>query len=48
MKEFGPYGFTDNPYRPRSGGRGMVALSPSIYLLPYWLGRYHGLVPAED
>ncbi|MBI4582414.1 MAG: hypothetical protein HY717_00075 [Planctomycetes bacterium] len=48
MKEFGPYTFTDNPYPLRSGGRGAEVLSPSIYLLPYWLSRFHGLIGPDD
>lgn len=27
-----------------SGADGMRALTPYIYLLPYWMGRYHGLL----
>lgn len=27
-----------------SGANGMKAMMPYIYLLPYWMGRYHGLL----
>ena len=26
------------------GANGMRAVMPSIFLLPYWMGRYHGLL----
>ncbi len=29
---------------PSSGATGMSASMPYIYLLPYWMGRYHGLL----
>ncbi|MBQ2759839.1 MAG: hypothetical protein IJE93_08740 [Clostridia bacterium] len=29
---------------PGTGANGMRAMMPYIYLLPYWMGRYHGLL----
>ncbi len=29
---------------PGTGANGMSAMMPYIYLLPYWMGRYHGLL----
>ncbi len=48
MTERGPYTFTDNPYTLRSGDGGRTLESPAIYLLPYWLGRHHGLLGEGD
>ena len=48
MVEIGPYYFTDNPYLLNRGDGGRMVESPVIYLLPYWLGRHHGVVGAED
>ncbi len=48
MKERGPYYFTDNPYTLRSGDGGRTVETPAIYLLPYWLGRHHGLIGAGE
>ena len=48
MAEQGPYGFTNNPYTLRSGDGGRTLESPSLYLLPYWLGRHHGLIAPGD
>jgi hypothetical protein len=30
------------------GGDGRVEVDAAGFLLPYWLGRYHGYVRAED
>ena len=29
---------------PGTGADGMCAMQPYVYLLPYWMGRYHGLI----
>ena len=29
---------------PGTGANGMSATMPYVYLLPYWMGRYHGLL----
>ena len=31
-----------NPYVPDTGGDGRVEDDGASYLLPYWMGRYHG------
>ncbi|MDY6018015.1 MAG: hypothetical protein SPI97_10415, partial [Oscillospiraceae bacterium] len=36
-----------NPY-DYEGGNDSVALCPSCYLLPYWFGRYYGLIDDEQ
>ncbi len=33
-----------NPYRVDSVGNGTAEEDPTMYLLPYWMGRYHGLI----
>jgi len=33
-----------NPYRPDGGGNGTSEDDGSFFLLPYWMGRYHGWV----
>jgi hypothetical protein len=48
MKERGPYYLTDNPYTLRSGDEGRTVETPAIYTLPYWLGRYYGLIGESD
>ncbi len=35
--------YDGNPFMP-DGGRGFNASEPTIYLLPYWLGRYFGIL----
>lgn len=45
-----PYGerevqrWAENPYRLIQPGAGRAESSGLFYLLPYWLGRYHGLI----
>ncbi|HVR75683.1 MAG TPA: hypothetical protein VMT52_15215 [Planctomycetota bacterium] len=48
MTERGPYYFTSNPYTLQSGEGGRTLESPVLYLLPYWLGRHHGLILEDD
>lgn len=38
-----------NPWRPDSGGDGQTLASGTVYLLPYWMARYHGFLsgPSE-
>lgn len=36
--------WNSNPYEFDGGGEGGGEEVPSYYLLPYWLGRYHGLI----
>jgi hypothetical protein len=36
--------WNSNPYRLDGGGDGRHEEEPTHYLLPYWLGRYHGLI----
>ena len=33
-----------NPYRPNGGGQGAQEDDGAFFLLPYWMGRYHGWV----
>jgi hypothetical protein len=33
-----------DPYRATSGGEGLAEGTGVHYLLPYWMGRYHGLI----
>ena len=33
-----------NPYSPDGGGNGHSEDDGAFFLLPYWLGRYHGWV----
>ncbi len=35
----------ENPYRLDGGGDGNLEFSGVDYLLPYWMGRYHGFIP---
>ena len=35
--------WNDNPYALDSAGDGSVELEPVMWLLPYWLGKYHNL-----
>ena len=37
------YNYDTNPYRT-NWGNGRSTCSPSCYLLPYWFGRYYGLI----
>lgn len=37
------YNYDSNPFIPDEGN-GTVASPPSVYLLPYWFGRYYGLI----
>jgi hypothetical protein len=34
----------ENPYRLDGGGEGNLEFSGVDYLLPYWMGRYHGFI----
>jgi hypothetical protein len=34
----------ENPYRLDGGGEGSLEFSGVDYLLPYWMGRYHGFI----
>ncbi len=36
--------WNSNPFRLDGGGDGMSEDDGAYYLLPYWLGRYHGLI----
>ena len=36
-----------NPFR-FDGGNSSTAQSPSSYLLPYWFGRYYGIIDEAD
>ena len=33
-----------NPYSLDYAGGGRAEEDPTIFLLPYWMGRYHGLI----
>jgi hypothetical protein len=33
-----------NPFRVDSGGNGTAEEDPTMFLLPFWMGRYHGLI----
>ena len=33
-----------NPYLPDDGGSGNHEDAGADYLLPYWMGRYHGFI----
>ena len=43
LDERNPHNFDTNPYTI-SGGKDRGAQSPSCYLLPYWFGRYYGVI----
>ena len=36
--------WNSNPYRPDAGGDGREEDDGAAYLLPYWMGRYHGFL----
>ena len=36
--------WNSNPYRPNGGGNGSEEDDGAFFLLPYWMGRYHGWV----
>jgi hypothetical protein len=38
--------WNQNPYEAKAGGDGMTEDAGVHYLLPYWMGRYHGLIAA--
>jgi|SRR5579875_74912 len=42
--EVGVYKWNMNPFVADSVGEGEVELDGSHWLLPYWMGRYHGLI----
>jgi len=44
-RDFGKW--NANPYLPDGGGTGQQEDDGAAYLLPYWLGRYHGLLAEE-
>ena len=33
-----------NPYQPNAGRNGGSQETPTHWLLPYWMGRYHGWI----
>ena len=37
----------ENPYRMDGGGDETIEFSGVDYLLPYWMGRYHGFITEE-
>jgi hypothetical protein len=37
-----------NPWRPNSGGDGRTLASGTVYLLPYWMARYHGFLSGSS
>lgn len=37
------HNYDSNPFRP-DGGDGKSACSPTPFLLPYWMGRYYGII----
>lgn len=39
------YRWNANPYVPDRPGDGDMELDGTHWLLPYWMGRYHGLIP---
>ena len=39
--------WNSNPYRPDAGGGGREEDDGTAYLLPYWMGRYHGFLKEE-
>jgi hypothetical protein len=45
--ESGALEWCDNPYSFAWGGGGMSEANPVFFLIAYWVGRYHGFVPAE-
>lgn len=47
VDERGLSNYDSNPYRVNSGRSG-TAQSPSSYLLPYWFGRYYGLIDEAE
>lgn len=42
------FGYSDSNFFAPNGGNPATAHCPSCYLLPYWLGRYYGLIEEED
>jgi hypothetical protein len=36
----------DNPWRATQGDEGLLESDGVFWLLPYWMGRYHGLIAA--
>ncbi|CCW34396.1 hypothetical protein CTKA_00590 [Chthonomonas calidirosea] len=44
--EVGVYKWNANPFVADTEGEGEVELDGSHWLLPYWMGRYHGLIGA--
>lgn len=36
--------WNENPYAPDSGGEGRTEDDGAAYLLPYWMGRFHGFI----
>ena len=37
-----------NPYVLNGGGSGMTQSDPGAWLLPYWMGRFYGLIGADE
>ena len=44
------WAWRDDPYRLKwpGGDHGYRQSAPSDYLLPYWMGRYHGLIGEDE
>lgn len=40
--------WNQDPYDPNGGGTGRLEGSGEHYLIPYWIGRYHGLIAAPN
>lgn len=44
MSERGAWRWNSDPYEPDQGGNGMGEEDGAAFLLPYWMGRYHGII----
>ena len=40
--------WNSNPWDVRDGGSGTSEGDPGAWLLPYWMGRYYGLIGASE
>lgn len=40
------YLWQENPFQLAGGGAGQIESSGVDYILPYWMGRYYGVIPA--
>lgn len=45
--ERAPSRWNSNPFELESGNDGLAEIDGTFWLLPYWFGRYHGLVGDE-